>query len=653
MASQTQVLLDATEVTQSVQDLHHSVTLIAGKVTVVRLYVRCSDGPPVDARGTITLLRSPADPPVTLSSVNTVDLDAGDPAVLADRRADATLSLNFLLPAALTAPGALSVSTVSVTDALTGAALPLGGAPHGPTVWFHPGAPLRVRILGLRYSQGNPPVTYTPRDLDFTALVSWLRRAYPVAEVISSHTVIDAAASPPFLCDDVNAQLAAIRALDVSSGGDRRTHYLAQVPDGGFFMRGCAAGIPALPDPSTVAAAPAGADSWGWDFDGVYSDWYGAHELGHTYGRKHPGFCNQTTDDLQNYPFENGQLADTADTFVGFDVGDASLHLPMRARPGVLWHDVMTYCPRQWLSSYTYEGIRQRLLAEQTATDGTPPPLGVPQAAPTPVATPVAVAVHAVAGPGGGPPDGRNPQIAVMRVAAPQPAAPAGGAGGADPSAGQLVSIVGTVNLTRREGGIRFVNPVSPLAARSAAPGADGANGPNGGPNGGPGGGPGGGTPVVLRIRQANGAPPREIPVAVRLASELAPEDDRRGLIDAVVPIGPDTEAVDLVVAGQVVDTFRAAGPPPALRGARHASAVDGSLGLALEFDPGQDSAYTYSAQVSTDDGKTWQTIGVGLKDPLVQIDHSRFRPGERVRLRITTTNGFTSTTAETAPIQI
>ncbi|MFG3053481.1 hypothetical protein ACGFZP_21380 [Kitasatospora sp. NPDC048239] len=648
MASQTQVLLDATEVTQSVQDLHHSVTLIAGKVTVVRLYVRCSDGPAVSVRGAITLLRSPADPPVTLSSVNTVALDPADPRDLAARRADATLSLNFLLPAALTAQGALSVSTVTVTDLLTGAALPLGGAPNGPTVWFHPGAPLRVRILGLRYRQGIPPVTFTPRELDFTALVSWLKRAYPVAEVISSHTVIDAAAAPPFLCDDANAQLAAIRALDVSSGGDRRTHYLAQVADGGFFLRGCAAGIPALPDPSTVAAAPAGADSWGWDFDGVYSDWYGAHELGHTYGRKHPGFCQQTEDDLQNYPFDNGQLADTADTFVGFDVGDTALNLPMRALPGVQWHDVMTYCPRQWLSSYTYEGIRRRLLAEQTATDGAPPPPGVPRAAPTPAAAPVAI--HAVAGPAGGPPDRRTPQVSVQRVA-PQPSAAANGAAGADPSAGQLVSVVGTVNLTRREGGIRFVNPVSPLAARAAPPDAEGSNAANGS-NGAY--GPDGGTAVVLRIRQANGAPPREIPVAVKLASELAPGDDRRGLVDAVVPIGPDTEAVDLVVAGQVVDTFRAAGPPPALRAARHAGAGDGSFGLALEFDPGTpDSAYTYSAQVSTDDGSTWQTIGVGLKDPLVQIDHSRFRPGEQVRLRITTTNGFSSTTAETAAIQV
>ena len=30
----------------------------------------------------------------------------------------------------------------------------------------------------------------------------------------------------------------------------------------------------------------------------------------------------------------------------------------MRALPGTAWHDVMTYCDNQWLSSFTYDGIR-------------------------------------------------------------------------------------------------------------------------------------------------------------------------------------------------------------------------------------------------------------------------------------------------------
>ncbi|MFJ3791033.1 hypothetical protein [Kitasatospora sp. NPDC090091] len=641
MPTQTQAVWDATEITQSVQDLQHSVTLIAGKVTVIRVYVSGSTGGIASARGAVKLLRSPTVPPITLTSLNVVSLDPADNQDLATRRADAGLSLNFLLPSTLTAEGPLQVSELILSDVLTGAAVPFGGAAVGPTVWFHPASPLRIRVFGLRYRQGSPSVTYTPRELDLAALVSWLRRAYPVPDVISSRTVIDVVAPAPFTCEDTNAQLAAIRALDISAGGDPRTHYLGQAADGGFFMRGCASGIPAAPDPATVASSPCGAADWGWDFDGAYSDWYGGHELGHTYGRRHPGFCGESPDDLQDYPFQNGQLADSPDTFIGFDVGDQALNLPMRARPGVQWHDVMTYCDRQWISSYTYEAIRRRLADEDALTAGAPVPEGPPAVpAPLPEGAPAALSVVPVAGPAapaGGRPDERFPQLSVTRAAAPE-AGPIARTGGAAAPAEQLVSVVATVNLTKREGGIRFVNPVSPLAAR---PSVSGEAGPNGE------------TPVVLRIKQADGGPPREIRVPAKLASELAPGADRTGLVDAVVPVGPSPEAIELVVGGQVVDTFRAAAAPPALRAARHTGADDGAFGLALDFDKAPEPGQTFAAQVSTDDGATWQTIGVGLKDPVIQVDHSQFRPGQQVQLRIISTNGFTSTAADIQQIQV
>ncbi|MCF4136346.1 hypothetical protein L1856_04865 [Streptomyces sp. Tue 6430] len=134
----------------------------------------------------------------------------------------------------------------------------------------------------------------------------------------------------------------------------------------------------------------------------------------------------------------------------------------------------------------------------------------------------------------------------------------------------------------------------------------------------------------------------------VKLTSEPEPGADRTGLIDVVAPAGPAPEAVELVVDGQVMDTFRPGGSPPALRAARHAGADDGMLGMTLEFDrdPGPD--LSYSAQVSVDGGRTWQTLGVGLKEPTVQLDRGQFPPGNDIRLRITTTNGFSSTAAET-----
>ncbi|MFJ9842188.1 hypothetical protein ACIRYZ_17240 [Kitasatospora sp. NPDC101155] len=635
MTTPTDAVLEALEVTQSIQNLQHGVTLIAGKVTVIRAYVNGANGPATGVTGTVTLLRSPTDPPITVSSANTVSLDPTAHKDVPTRRADANLSLNFILPPPLTAAGPLTVSTVSLTDTLTGAAVPCDGAAAGTTVRFWDTPPLRVRVLGLRYTMGTPPVTYTPRDIDYNFLISWLKRAYPVADVIEApHAIIDATATPPFQCTDTNAQLAAIRALDISAGGDRRTHYVGQVADGGFFLRGCASGVPVTPDPTTVASSPCGAATWGWDFDGSYADWYGGHELGHTYGRKHPGFCGESQDDLQNYPFQKGQLANTPDSFCGFDVGDPQLNLPMAAKPGVDWHDVMTYCNFQWPCSYTYEGIRQRLVDEDTLAAGAPAPENVPAAAPM-RAGPRELRVTTVSG--GGRPNDRFPKLSV--TTAPAPAPPDMMAMGASPGGGQLVSVVGTVDLTSRSGTIKFVNPVQAAAGQPAQPGQSGP--------GADGAGPDGEVPVVLRVQQAGGGMPVDFPVTVKLTSDPAPGQERTGLVDAVVPIGTNPASVELLVGGQVVDTFRPADSPPVLQGARHSTAGEGKFGLDLDFGAPPLAGHTFATQVSTDGGRIWHTVGVGLKDPAITVDRTQFPPGTEVSVRVISTNGFTSTTSD------
>ena len=94
-------------------------------------------------------------------------------------------------------------------------------------------------------------------------------------------------------------------------------------------MRGLASDIPPTPAPATVASGPTGPATFGWDTDGAYGDWYTGHELGHTFGRFHAEFCGAGGGAA--YPFANGQLADADGRFVGLDVGDPILGLPMRA----------------------------------------------------------------------------------------------------------------------------------------------------------------------------------------------------------------------------------------------------------------------------------------------------------------------------------
>ena len=238
--NQNPLQLDGMEITQAIQDLSQSVPLAAGKRTVVRLYLSYYASPGVTVRGEIAVRQAPSDPPVKIPSLNTLALDPAQAGNLPVQRNDVARSLNFLLPNTQTAEGPLTISIASITNAVTGDLIAVG-CERRPTVWFHASPPLYVRVLGMRYTQGTPPVTYIPSNLDFEALLSWLGRAYPVGQVVSSRVLITATASPPFTCGDINAQIAAIRALDMSAGGDPRTHYYGLVSDGGFFMRGCAA----------------------------------------------------------------------------------------------------------------------------------------------------------------------------------------------------------------------------------------------------------------------------------------------------------------------------------------------------------------------------------------------------------------------------
>ena len=237
------------------------------------------------------------------------------------------------------------------------------------TVTFVKAPPLRIRAVGLRYlDQGIP---FTPEARHFQYLRSYLARAYPTARLEWSQVVVKASFNPPFEQGTsllANAQLAALRSREVSAGIDPRTHYIGLVDDGNgrHFMRGRASGIPGVAAPDTVCSAPVGRPGgFSGDHDDSYADWYGAHELGHTFGRFHPGFpaVAQGQDD-PSFPYPGGLMSGTTDTVVGLDMGDPALGLPRRVLDGQQHHDVMTYADRQWVSDYTFNAILARLMSE-------------------------------------------------------------------------------------------------------------------------------------------------------------------------------------------------------------------------------------------------------------------------------------------------
>jgi hypothetical protein len=373
------------EVTQAVQNMAHEVRLIAGKRTVVRVYLDPKGlTRNVRVRGEIVVSRTVGGPGVYVSSENEITLKATDHPPLKVQRTDAELSLNFAIP--IPAAGALVIRVHRVIPLAGGDDVPINETNRNRSVIVDAGVPLRVRAVGLRYVDPTrtPPRSFTPDAIHFELLRSFMERAYPVSGLEWSQIVIPADRNfvPPFsgsllpngrdplweaLLNIIHGFMARLRQSEVNAGRDPRTHYYGLVADDSGFFRGAANDVPINPNPAIVAVGPVGRPRGGltWDDDPSYGDWYGAHEIGHTFGCRHPGFCNQNRDPRSTFPYEQGRLSNDAEDCIGFDVGDKKLNLKMRACPREHWHDVMTYCENQWVSKHTYDALYERLILEE------------------------------------------------------------------------------------------------------------------------------------------------------------------------------------------------------------------------------------------------------------------------------------------------
>src|SRR5688572_2264751 len=243
---------DGVEVTQAIQDMAHSVPLIAEKRTIARVYLSVGGTDPVTVSGILRVRRAGstglgsvvrAQAPVTIDPAHNGDLRG--------KRENDARSLTFILPRRVLTAGQWEVrlSSVHRTQPHRALTVPSGAT---RTVTFTVTPPLRVRIVGIRYQSGTRTVAPTP--LDFTLIQSWLGRAYPVAAVEWSQVTVDGPSAWPFQAQAMNAFIRGIRATDVAGGVDARTHYYGLVADnaGTNFMRGLASGIPTAADPTTV-----------------------------------------------------------------------------------------------------------------------------------------------------------------------------------------------------------------------------------------------------------------------------------------------------------------------------------------------------------------------------------------------------------------
>jgi hypothetical protein len=400
------------EVTQGIQDTGNSVLLVKNRRTFVRVYVK-SDG--VSVAGVTAFLTKRGDPFV-LSPVN----QSGTKITVRSNpnRNDLEQSFLFELPWSWTTGSSL-IMDFNMNPYKVPLEPNYGDNTTSVTVSFNNSPSLSVEFFRLNYKIGN--TTYRPRiTQDVLATYSWIMRAYPMGGAVGQnfkprlwdvdggttlgswvnrtnpdcYDVYDDPKDDVALCASyfTNGWLLYYRTATMMGvlnvGLKTNAFYYGMISDASNnFPRGQAIYDKTSVGPSGIPGSPFSLGS-GWDTDGTYADWYAAHEIGHSLGRAHPnaGSDNPATEAAENcrhsrsdpgYPYGNtsssaAPIGPASGIMEGFDFGDPAFGIARAIYPSSQWNDMMSYCARQWISDYTYEGIYNYMIGHPSLAAETP-----------------------------------------------------------------------------------------------------------------------------------------------------------------------------------------------------------------------------------------------------------------------------------------
>jgi hypothetical protein len=131
------------------------------------------------------------------------------------------------------------------------------------------------------------------------------------------------------------------------------------------------------------------------------------------------------------------------------------------------------------------------------------------------------------------------------------------------------------------------------------------------------------------------------------------------GVVDVVLPTPEDAASIELLVDGQVVDSYPVGGEPARVgelvRADREAAGPGATPGGTLELRwavPAAPPGQRYIVQVSDDTGAIWQTVAVGLTEPAITLTADDLK-GDEVTVRILATTGSGTTVVRTEKVPV
>ncbi len=342
------------EVTQGIQNLRNSVTLIEGKPTYVRAYVRSNSGTVQYVTAHLIGRRNGAPLPGSPLSPDNIGMSVH--VKQNPKRAQLNDSFYFRLPDGWIS-GTIELEFEGIShDFDCREPAEQGGTANDckVEVTFTQSPELQIKFLLYSWIDLDLNKHY-PNSNDLAELAKEIMSIFPIPkldfEIGVGSTWIGT--GPPSTDSDfkqINLSTSTIRATDgcfTTWPVNCKRYYLTVLVD--------------PPKEGTMGTATIGSEVAVAYVDVNRTP---SHELGHCAGRKHTKCKGDEDDPDDNYPYYPGGRINPPsrwfysqwdeETFFGFDIYTKAIYHETTG-------DLMSYCDPRWPSDYTYEGIREHL----------------------------------------------------------------------------------------------------------------------------------------------------------------------------------------------------------------------------------------------------------------------------------------------------